>query len=462
MTVYQRNLIEQMRARHQVFFVSSGESYNPFTSRVYWSEKSADRDVRLFEIVNSEVMAPGHLAWNDPATLQAERTQRVWADLLRRICPDVVHFNNLEGLPLTALDVRSILPDCRVIFSLHNYYPFCPTVKLWRGCNACCRNYDAGRACIGCQPEVNRRRELLVKSLKWLYHLRQREVPASCYRWIFSARWLARALCAVLARRHRGMVQRSLPNTQSALSDYFRERRTAMVAAINCHCDVVLAVSVRVKSLAQEFGVRPDILHVNYIGTRVAENIMLPHRPDYHQPLTLIYPGYMTYEKGFYFFLDVLEQLPESIAARINLIVAARKTDDSAWQRLIAVSKRFNSIDYHDGYNHSQLAELFLAADVTLVPVLWEDNLPQVAIESVCHGVPVLCSQIGGAPELSQNYEELLFPAGDVDACCQRLTRLVQDRSALVNYWRDMHYPPTMQAHVNELERYYADTNDAR
>jgi len=101
-------------------------------------------------------------------------------------------------------------------------------------------------------------------------------------------------------------------------------------------------------------------------------------------------------------------------------------------------------------------------ADVSVVPVLWEDNLPQIAIESVCHGVPVLSSQMGGAPELSKNNAGLTFPAGDIVACCQILSRLVQDRTALMDYWLDMSYPPTMQVHVKALEAYYGGLFDAK
>ncbi|MEW7864202.1 glycosyltransferase [Aeromonas diversa] len=458
-TVYIRNLVNQLRGRHELYFISSGESYNPFTSSVYWAEKDSDDDVRIFEIVNSEVLAPGHLAWNDPAALESHRTHDVWVSLLREIQPDVVHFNNAEGLPISALDIKSVLPHCRSIFSLHNYYPFCPTVKLWRGSNISCHDFAHGQACVGCQPEIERRRELLVKSLKWLYRQFKREVPPACYRWIFSSRWLPRVLCLLLAWHHRKMAQ---PILHTSSSEYFYARRKRMVTAINLHCDAVLAVSARVKELAGKFGIRSDILHVTYIGTQVANNIVTPHNPDNKKPLTLIYLGYMSQEKGFYFFLDVLGSLPKQIASQVNLVVAARNTDSHAFDRLMLLATRFNSVKYHDGYSHSQLSQLFSVADVSLVPVLWEDNLPQVAIESICHGVPVLCSLMGGAPELSKHNSELVFPAGDVTACCQIISKLVNDRTALIDYWLDMHYPPTMEVHAKAMEDYYRGLCDAR
>ena len=53
--------------------------------------------------------------------------------------------------------------------------------------------------------------------------------------------------------------------------------------------------------------------------------------------------------------------------------------------------------------------------DVGLVPVMWEDNLPQVAIEMHARHVPLLTSDLGGAQELA-NFPEMVFKAGDVAA----------------------------------------------
>ena len=38
-----------------------------------------------------------------------------------------------------------------------------------------------------------------------------------------------------------------------------------------------------------------------------------------------------------------------------------------------------------------------------IVPPLWEDNLPQVAIEMISNGIPVLTSMNGGAKELNSH-----------------------------------------------------------
>ena len=39
--------------------------------------------------------------------------------------------------------------------------------------------------------------------------------------------------------------------------------------------------------------------------------------------------------------------------------------------------------------------------DLGVVPHLWEDCYPQVTVEFVCNGVPVIVSNLGGAKEVS-------------------------------------------------------------
>jgi len=57
------------------------------------------------------------------------------------------------------------------------------------------------------------------------------------------------------------------------------------------------------------------------------------------------------------------------------------------------------------------------AADVVVVPSLWAENAPLVALEARGRGRPVIASRIGGLPELVEDgVDGRLFPAGDVGA----------------------------------------------
>lgn len=452
-TVYQKNIINALLSENEIYFISSGEAYNPFRKEVYWIEKKPDRNVRIFEIINSETIAPGHLAFSDASVISASSTQAVWKALLQKIQPDVVHFNNIEGLPVSSLNIKNYLPSCRVIFSLHNYYPFCPTVKLWQGSQQNCVNYNNGYACVTCQVfQIDMARELQVKSVKWLFRQWwQREVPSAFYPRLFSEQLWASWLRKALVHNRRFEVNKTIT------ASFFSERRQQMVTAINQHCDRVLAVSDRVRQLAVGFGIHSEKIQVSYIGTQAAEKQCSPHIKASDGPLTLFYPGYMVAEKGFSFLLDALKALDIVSAKQIKLIVAARNTDPTALAQLRSLEAKFSELIYFDGYSHDQLPTLFASADLTLVPVLWEDNLPQVAIESVCHGVPVLSSDLGGAQELGCYNQNFVFKAGSIPSFLERLQKILSDYSLLETYWSQYRAPVRMFEHIAELLAIYKD-----
>src|SRR5690606_37858124 len=96
--------------------------------------------------------------------------------------------------------------------------------------------------------------------------------------------------------------------------------------------------------------------------------------------------------------------------------VVASKVDksDRALVNVQAVLRsRFAALTWHDGYQPTELPAILEGVDLGVVPVQWEDNLPQVAIEMVAHGVPILTSDRGGAQELGGANPDFTFRAGD-------------------------------------------------
>jgi glycosyltransferase involved in cell wall biosynthesis len=243
----------------------------------------------------------------------------------------------------------------------------------------------------------------------------------------------------------------------SLKADYFANRRKTFVSLINTHVDKVLAVSRRVSEIAENYGIEKDKLEIAYIGTNHAEGEWkFPKRRDFEQHLTLCYMGYMRRDKGFYFFLQTLEQMPEEMAERINVIFAAKNTDNSAYERIEMLGKRLNKVFYTDGYTHEQLDEILRDADLGVIPVMWEDNLPQVAIEMVSHGVPILTSDLGGASELG-NKAEFVFKNGDIGDFLNKLERLLNREIRLEAFWDDAMKLVTFDEHLKQLKASYND-----
>ncbi|MFT5623592.1 MAG: glycosyltransferase involved in cell wall biosynthesis [Lentimonas sp.] len=464
-TVYQRNLMAGMANQPNIepVFLSSGLSHDLRGGAPRWEPVRhgtlVDRAHR-YEIVNSAVLAPAHHAFGDAAQLEDTATEAAFFDFIAKEGPfDVVHFNNLEGLPARVMALKEQFPQTRVILSLHNYYPFCPQVNLWHDEQATCIDNDGGRACASCLPH-NHNHRLLRLADALSYRLRVAGLEPGCAAYDLTYRWLWRV--GGRAARAVGWVKKRLKNTApQALTQqdntHFASRRQQMVGLINDHCDAVLCVSDAVRKLAVAHGVQGEKAHTSYIGTLEAQEFSCTKSrafPPKAGTLTLAYLGYMRRDKGFFFLLDALEGLPDDTLSRLGLVLASRRGDVATMARVTALKARLAVLEYHDGYSHDDLDRLLADVDLGLIPVLWHDNLPQVAIEMHARHIPLLCADMGGAQELG-NCPDLVFPAGNKVAFQARLETLLAHGLDVEAYWQGAMPPVRMETHLGDLIQIY-------
>ena len=231
----------------------------------------------------------------------------------------------------------------------------------------------------------------------------------------------------------------------------FRQTNIDLCASV---FDVVLAVSERSRKVLIDRGVPAGKIAVSYIGTAHAKVFAHAQRKRSVAPgLHIAYLGYMRAGKGF-FFLDSLFSIPDHLARDISITIAAPFRGDEVVNRLKGVVHRFRNIILHRGYTHATLDKVLAGVNLGVVPVLWEDNLPQVAIEIVSRGIPILTSDRGGAQEIAGN-PEFVFEAGSTRAFCAKVEEIATGRLPLARFWRHSSRIFSMDAHVDDLLSYY-------
>ncbi len=476
-SIYQESLIAQALARgHEVAYLTSGTAFSAIDRRVHLRVVSETIDPRLreFEVVNSPVLAPSFFAFDALEEYFEDTTvARVLGHFLQREGPfDVVHFNNLEGLPLTCLRLKDSMPGARFVYSLHNYFLFCPQVNLWYRDRERCDDYHDGARCVGCNvfpvssyhirlssklDDVLRRCGLTPTSRLAVRVKRGLELTVDA---VGRGRTLGRRLGAWWTGAPAAGTATPAPAlifaNGPALAGRYRQRRTLAVEYVNRHVDVVHAVSDRVRAIAVDFGVDAAKVVTSYIGTRCAERFDRSRVVRRHDGvLHLGYLGYLRPDKGFYFLVESLERMPSDLAARIAVTVAGPASDPAVVERLRAIGYRFRSIRIYDRYAHDSLPGILEGVHLGVVPVLWEDNLPQVAIEFVSHGVPVLTSDLGGAREIAAK-PAFVFRAGSIRAFHERVRTFADHRDQLADFWDGPLTLRTVTQHFDELLRLYS------
>jgi glycosyltransferase involved in cell wall biosynthesis len=78
------------------------------------------------------------------------------------------------------------------------------------------------------------------------------------------------------------------------------------------------------------------------------------------------------------------------------------------------------------GYQE-ELADVYRRLAVLLIPSRSE-GLPNVALEAMGHGVPVVATSVGGLPEVVSDGENgFLAPSGDAEVLAQRVLCILED-----------------------------------
>lgn len=84
------------------------------------------------------------------------------------------------------------------------------------------------------------------------------------------------------------------------------------------------------------------------------------------------------------------------------------------------------------GFMNSQ--DFYKQVDIVVIPSVWPDTFPTVAFEACANNVPVLCSRIGGLPEIvKQDVNGMLFKPGDVKELTDILNGLTPQ---VLNVWK--------------------------
>lgn len=447
-TVYLRNLMNKLAQQneHDIYFLSSGWKYNPLKEGPYIrkTQNIYNPKIKSFEIINSPIMAPAFVIFNSLIRyLNDDITEKLFIEFIKENGPfDVIHINNIEGISVNVLKIKEHFPNTKIILSIHNYQPICPLSQYFQYHNNCiCKDYKEGEECLNCLTSSINKNEYVRRYRNYLFDLIDtKKFPPIKF------------LLKIYSKLYGYKNKQYLDSAENRNSLVYKRYREYNVSMINKYADLLLAVSEHTRDILIENGINPNIIKTAYIGTKITENQVMGNNSNKQTtPFTIAYIGYARIDKGYFFLLDALENLNKSIANKINVLLAVKNINKTFVRKKL---KNFNKVIIYDGYTHGELPQIMSQVNLGIVPVIWEDNLPQVAIEMVACGVPILCSSFGGASELCKS-EMFKYKGGEQLDFLDHLIQFVKNPSKLNEYWNNNISLITMDKHIEELFKFY-------
>ena len=85
-------------------------------------------------------------------------------------------------------------------------------------------------------------------------------------------------------------------------------------------------------------------------------------------------------------------------------------------------------VTFHGRVDDDELARIYAAADIYLIPTMRYEGLPLALLEAMSHGIPTISSEIGGnADVITHDFDGLFIKPGDMGELVSSIRKLGDD-----------------------------------
>jgi len=138
--------------------------------------------------------------------------------------------------------------------------------------------------------------------------------------------------------------------------------------------------------------------------------------------------GRLSPEKGQIFFLQAFSKLVENYP-QVSALIVGEGPDEKKLKEYCA-SKKLDSKIVFTGYQRD-ITSIYKSLDLVILPSLSE-GMPNVALEGMLFGKPVIGTKVGGIPEVIIDQRTgMIVPAADPDSLSWAILELLKDKNKM-------------------------------
>ena len=256
---------------------------------------------------------------------------------------------------------------------------------------------------------------------RWARGLRRKSVSHIHSQWIHS--------CGTIGMYGAWLLGRSFSFTGHA-ADLFRDR-VALEDKIR-RAEFIICISEFHRSLFKELGAKDEQLAKAYCGIDVGHFAPAPSRGARAVPMILA-AGRLVEKKGFAFLIDACRLLADRSVPFECVIAGSGPLQDELESHVRRVGLGHRVSLTGEALKQEGIPGFMHGGDVFCLPSVWSsdndvEGLPQLLMEAMACGLPVVSTRIVGIPDLVIDGETgLLVEPREAEALADALTRLLDD-----------------------------------
>jgi glycosyltransferase involved in cell wall biosynthesis len=206
---------------------------------------------------------------------------------------------------------------------------------------------------------------------------------------------------------------------------------------------------------------RSTVLPMAMSLVRAEDVVASPPKRDWAGEISLLTVGRLEPEKNPLLLVAALARLEAERRGRFKLVWVGRGTLEEDVQRRAKELDLENILELRGYVPFGPELLAFYRQAHAFVHVSLTEGLPQVLIEALAAGLPVVATNVGGvATALDDGRAGLLVPPADVDALVEAVLRLCEDetqREAMVTHGLSVARELTLERQAAQVARFIAD-----
>jgi len=366
----------QVQLGDQVGYFFAGRCY-PFTRDSYLRRWKRG-EILYFEVVNPPIQHCGDQGTFPPEfELGEPLTEKLFRKAVDAFRPDIIHIQELSGLPFTIIDIIRDELFLPVVMTLHNYFLLCPTLNFFTPKESFCKFLEDDPDCAGCISAGFNSDQLILRTLG------------------FENRKLLLQMWVVWQRiMNLFGKQFHPPLSRDALESVFARRRNENTERLRS-IELLIAQSYRTREIYAEYTGRKDIVVLHSSAAHISKLYPRKMYPSEKKIRFVTLNGCASVFKGARVLLEALVLLQERGLGDRFMLDVWGGVHECVYRELISLPM----VVYHGFYRLEQLDDILQVPDVGIIPSICEEVYGYVGIEFLAKGIPVIGNKRGGIPD---------------------------------------------------------------
>ena len=427
---------------------------SPMLRHYHLFRRSGIREVgeQVYEYFNCPLLQTNY---SHPAN---DVSNRVVEKELRRFLAgrrfDIAHIHSMVGLPasLYAILKETGIP---VVTTVHEYWWLCPYRVMVDFNNRICDGPEDFARCAFCTD----RRGYVKDDRYRVFVLKLEKTFPRVHRLLFRLYRLFRPEKAPAAFRNLDFGETKVPEGyHPERAAAWQRRLDACIGGLNL-CEKVIGVSEDVKRLLVKYGVDPDRILVQHIGSVIAEKTVEHTRKVDPENVAIGFIGGVGFYKGVHQMVQAYVRLPEALKSRSHLEIFGKYDQryvDAIVSSYLGNVDDLGRVTFHGRFQPEEIPSITNRIDLSVLPSLCADTAPQTIFESFNAGLPIIAPRVGGFQDfIRDGVNGLLYPAGDVDGLTACMRQVLENPDLIDLFRSAIPRTKTLRENAQELVELY-------